>query len=303
MGKEIYDNFKTARLIYEEAQDIVHMNLTRLAFEGPEDELSLTANTQPALFVTSMAILSALSDAGIGQMMPPSFFAGHSLGEYTALVASGAMSFADTVAIVKKRGEFMQKAVPEGEGAMAAVLGMEREALESLTGEISSGDEMVVPANYNAPGQIVVSGHKNAVDKVARRISELIEDGKGAFKCILLKVSVPSHSPLMEKAAEKLKGILDEMEFKDPQTPVISNVTAEPYGGEESIPELLVRQLTSPVRWDEGVRYMITEGAADLIEIGPQRVLSGLVKRIDRKVTITNVGDLKTLQELEKKYQ
>jgi [acyl-carrier-protein] S-malonyltransferase len=298
MGKDIYDNFSEARLVFEEAEDITRMKIRKLAFEGPEDELSRTANTQPVLFVMSAAVLGVLKSVGVGSKTPPSFFAGHSLGEYTALFASGVVSLGDEVGIVKVRGGLMQEAVPEGEGSMAAILGMEADKIEKIVGEVSNGKETVVIANYNSPGQIVISGHSSAVMEAAKRAEDA-----GAAKVVVLKVSVPSHSPLMEDAAVKLGEELSKVDFSDFDVPVISNVTASPYPGKGSISDLLTKQLTSPVKWDDSIRYMIGEGATDFIEVGPGRVLAGLLKRIDRKAGVMSVGDLETIKEAEKKYQ
>ncbi len=298
MGKDICDNIATARLVFEEAEDELHVNIRKLAFEGPEAELSRTENTQPALLVVSMAILAAMREAGIGSENPAVFLAGHSLGEYSALTAAGALTLREAARLVQKRGRLMQDAAGQGIGAMAAVLGMDAERLDALLKEVSTPREIVVAANYNAPGQIVVSGHRTAVERLEKSAQE-----GGATKVILLKVSVASHSPLMEEAARGLNRELSSVSFAEPGTPVVSNVTAVPYPGKDAIADLLTRQLVSPVRWEESVRYMIAQETGDFVEVGPGKVLSGLMKRIDRKAASCSVGDIASLKEAEKKYQ
>jgi [acyl-carrier-protein] S-malonyltransferase len=298
MGRDICDNFKAARLVFEEAEDEIHLNLRKLAFEGPEDELSKTENTQPAILVLSAAILAALREAGVGSGGDrPIFSAGHSLGEYTALVAAEAVALRAAAGLVRKRGRFMQSAVPEERGAMAAVIGMEPERLDALLKEASTDDEVVVAANYNAPGQVVVSGHREAVMRVHERAKDA-----GALKVILLKVSVPSHSPLMASAAESLAKELAGIAFANPAIPVVSNVTAAPYGGPDSIGELLTRQLVSPVRWEESIKHMIDQGVTEFIEVGPGKVLAGLNRRIDPKAAVMSIGDVVSVSEAEKKF-
>ena len=298
MGRDICDNFKAARLVFEEAEDEIRLNLRKLIFEGPEDELSKTENTQPAILVLSMAVLAAIRDAGVGSKSPATFCAGHSLGEYSALSAASALDVRQAVGLVRKRGEFMQAAVPEGIGAMAAVIGLDKEKLEGLLKDVSTTHEAVAAANFNAPGQIVISGHRQAVGRVEEKAK-----GAGALKVIILKVSVPSHCPLMAPAAERLKKELEGLPFSEPRVRVISNVTAAPYPGKDEVVDLLTRQLVSPVRWEESVRYMINQGVTDFIEVGPGKVLAGLVKRIDGKAGASSVGDLGSLREAEKKYQ
>jgi [acyl-carrier-protein] S-malonyltransferase len=294
MGKDIYDNFKSARLVFEEASDILHMDFKKLAFEGPEDELNRTAITQPVLFTVSAAILEAMKDAGVGIDNPPSFLAGHSLGEYTALYYGGAFTFKSGLSLVGKRGEIMEGAVDEGQGAMAAILGMETDDVDKLVEDMSIDSEVVVSANYNGPGQVVISGHRKAVERATEVAVE-----RGAKRAIMLKVSVPSHSPLMKGASEKLTEELSGIEVGDTELPVISNVTALPYPNGEEVKSLLSEQLISPVRWEGCVKYMVDNRANNFVEIGPGKVLSGLVKRINRKVAITSVGDLKSLKAAE----
>jgi [acyl-carrier-protein] S-malonyltransferase len=298
MGGDIIADFRTARLVFEEAEDELHMKLRSLVLEGPADELAKTENTQPALLVLSVAILAALTDVGVGSNNRPSCAAGHSLGEYSALVAAGALSMRRAAGLVAKRGKFMQEAVAEGKGAMAAVIGMEADALERLLEDVSTPDEIVAAANFNAPGQIVISGNRTAVERAQERAKEA-----GARAVIPLKVSVPSHSPLMKDAAERLGRELSGVSFGEPEIPVVANVTAGPYPGASAISELLIRQLVEPVRWEAGVRYMIAHEVTDFIEVGPGTVLAGLNKRIDPKVATLSVGTVEGLREAQKKYQ
>jgi [acyl-carrier-protein] S-malonyltransferase len=288
MGKELSENFSVARKTFEEADDTLHFSVSRLCFEGPEEALKLTENTQPAVLTTSIAALKVLqAEKG----MVPQFAAGHSLGEYSALVASGALSFSEAVKIVRLRGKFMQEAVPVGEGAMAAVLGMEREQVEKLCEEVSAG-EVLTPANFNSPGQIVIAGHAKAVERAIDRIKQ---DGK---KAVLLPVSAPFHSPLMKPAGERLGKALEEVSIADLNIPVVTNVEAEVNTTKERVKELLVAQVSRPVRWEESMRKMIEKGIEQVLEIGPGKVLSGLMKRIDGRVECKNLEDLKTLRNI-----
>ncbi len=289
MGKEFYDQFKVAREVFEEAEDILRISLSRLCFEGPEEELKLTENTQPAVLTVSIAALRVLqAERGI----EPKFTAGHSLGEYSALVASGALSFAEAVRIVRLRGKFMQEAVPLGEGTMAAVLGMDREEVEQICRESSNG-EVLTPANYNCPGQIVIAGHTKAVERAIERVKAR---GK---KAMLLQVSAPFHSPLMKPAGIRLKEALDEVAVHTLLVPVITNVEAQANTSSEKVKFLLVEQVSSPVRWEDSMRWMVREGVEKVLEIGPGKVLSGLMKRIDPKVATANVEDLSSLAKIE----
>ena len=288
MGKELFENFSVAKKIFEEADDTLHFSISTLCFEGPEEALKLTENTQPALLTASIAALKVLQ-AEKGTV--PQFTAGHSLGEYSALVASGALHFSEAVKIVRLRGRFMQEAVPVGEGAMAAVLGMEREQVEKLCGEISSG-EVLTPANFNCPGQIVIAGHTKAVERAIERVKQ---EGK---KAVLLPVSAPFHSPLMKPAGERLEKALDEISVSDLKIPVVTNVEAEVNTARDRVKELLVAQVSSPVRWEESMRKMIEKGIEQVMEIGPGKVLSGLMKRIDSRVETKNLEDLQALKKI-----
>jgi [acyl-carrier-protein] S-malonyltransferase len=289
MGRELFENFSAAREIFEEADDTLHFSVSGLCFKGPEDALRLTENTQPSLLTASVAVLKVLrAERGIA----PMFAAGHSLGEYSALVASEALAFSQAVRIVRLRGKFMQEAVPVGEGAMAAVLGMEREQVEKLCQEISSG-EVLAPANFNSPGQTVIAGHTKAVEWAVERVKQ---EGK---KAVLLPVSAPFHCSLMKPAGERLEKALEEISVCDLKIPVVTNVEAEANTSKDRVKELLVAQVSSPVRWEESIRKMIGEGIEEVLEIGPGKVLSGLMKRIDSRVETKNVEDLKTLKGIE----
>ena len=288
MGKELFENFSSARDIFEEAGDALHYSISRLCFKGPEEALKLTENTQPAVLTTSIAALKVLEGE---KGLTPQYTAGHSLGEYSALVASGALCFSETVRIVRLRGKFMQEAVPVGEGAMAAVLGMEREQVEKLCEEVSSGD-VLCAANFNCPGQIVIAGHSKAVERAIVRIKE---EGK---KAVPLPVSAPFHSPLMKPAGERLEKALEEISVSDLKIPVVTNVEAEVNSSAERVRGLLVAQVSSPVRWEESMRKMVEKGVEEVVEIGPGKVLSGLMKRIDNRVETRNIEDLQTLKKI-----
>jgi [acyl-carrier-protein] S-malonyltransferase len=283
MGKELANNFSIVRQTFEEADDALGTGLSRLCFDGPESELQLTENTQPALLATSIAFLRLLrSETGI----EPDYLAGHSLGEYSALVSGGALDFGDALRTVRSRGKFMQEAVPVGTGAMAAVLGSEAEAVTEICTEAAQG-EIVVPANFNCPGQIVISGHASAVNRAIE-----IAKARGIRKVLLLPVSVPSHCALMSSAGERLAAILCEVSMQALNIPVVSNVEAKPYTEAKRIQELLVAQISSPVLWEMSVREMVEKGVTRFIELGPGKVLAGLVKKIDKTVPTKNFDDL-----------
>jgi [acyl-carrier-protein] S-malonyltransferase len=289
MGKAFCDNFSAAKQVFQEADDTLRFGLSTLCFQGPEDALKLTENTQPAILTTSVAALRVLqSEMGIEAELA----AGHSLGEYSALVAAGALAFADAVKIVRLRGKFMQEAVPVGEGAMAAVLGLERKEVETLCEEAASG-EVLSPANFNCPGQIAIAGHSKAVQRAIEKIKEM---GK---KAVLLPVSAPFHSPLMKPAGERLGKELEPISVHDLKTPVMTNVEAQINASKERVKGLLVAQVSSPVRWEESMRGMIDQGIERMIEIGPGKVLCGLMKRIDGKIKMGNVEDLDSLKKID----
>lgn len=287
MGKDFYESDQTVQSIFQEADSTLGFSLTDLILNGPQEELTLTANTQPALLTVSFALYQAVVKAGI----TPDYTAGHSLGEYSALTASGAMTFKEAVHTVRKRGEYMEEAVPNGIGTMSAVLGMDQAQLEELTADITREGNTVQLANINCPGQIVISGTTEGVQLAAVKAKE-----NGAKRAIPLNVSGPFHSILMEPAAAKLAETLSSIEVKQAITPVISNVTAQPVTQPEEIKEKLIEQLISPVRWEESIRTLLDLGVDTFIEIGPGKVLSGLIKKIDRSVSIYSVNDMASLE-------
>lgn len=291
MGKDLSDNFASARTVFEEANDALGFDLAALCFSGSEAELKLTANTQPAILTTSIAALRVLEQE---VEISPAYTAGHSLGEYSALVASGVLRLADAVRIVRQRGTFMQEAVPVGVGAMAAVMGLEASELDALCREVAQ-DEIVAPANYNSPGQVVIAGHAAAVDRAIALAKE-----RGAKRALPLPVSAPFHSALMAPAAERLKEVLDKVELQQFRCPVVSNVEALPYEDSARVKPLLVEQVCAPVRWEESVHNLSQQKVSRFVEIGPGKVLSGLIKRIDRSASTLNVEDVQSLLKIEK---
>lgn len=287
MGKDLYEQVPAAKRLFDEADETLETKLSSLIFEGDAEELTLTYNAQPALLTTSIAVLEKFKESGI----TPDFTAGHSLGEYSALVAAGALSFKDAVYTVRKRGEFMNEAVPAGEGAMAAILGMDAEALKQVTDKVTEEGNLVQLANLNCPGQIVISGTAKGVELA----SELAKEN-GAKRAIPLEVSGPFHSELMKPAAEKLKEVLDACDIKDADVPVISNVSADVMTEKADIKEKLIEQLYSPVRFEESINKLIAEGVTTFIEIGPGKVLSGLVKKVNRRLKTIAVSDPETIE-------
>ncbi len=291
MGKDLADNFAVAKQVFEEANDTLGFDLAELCFSGSEDDLKLTANTQPAILTTSIAALRVLQQE---TDLTPAFAAGHSLGEYSALVAAGVLTLADAVGTVRLRGTFMQEAVPVGVGAMAAIMGIEGDELLALCQDAAAG-EVVAPANFNSPGQIVIAGHTSAVERAIALAKE-----RGARRALLLPVSAPFHSTLMAPAAERLKAELDKIEVAPFAFPVVSNVEATPCHDESQVKKLLVEQVCAPVRWDESISNMKEAGVTRYVEIGPGRVLSSLIKRIDRSAVQQNIGDIASLKKLQK---
>ncbi len=283
MGKGLYDEFACARKVFEEADSALGFGISSLCFNGPAVDLDRTENTQPALLTASTAALKVLEEkTGI----KPDLMAGHSLGEYTALVAAGALSFGDAVRLVQLRGAFMQEAVPHGTGKMAAILGLDAQQVAALCVAASSASDgsVAVPANINSPQQIVISGHSAAVER-----AEALAKERGAKRVIPLQVSAPSHSPLMEGAAQRLSEELKKITIKPLSVPVISNVEAAPVADSSVLAGLLARQLTSPVRWVEIIKRMKKEGVTRIIEVGPGRVLTGLIKRIEPEMETFNL--------------
>jgi [acyl-carrier-protein] S-malonyltransferase len=289
MGQQLADQYPEVMLYFKKADERLSVELSKLIFEGPQEELTKTVNTQPALLTTSLAILERFQKAAI----KPDFVAGHSLGEYTALVAAGALSFEDGVYAVRKRGEFMEGAVPNGEGSMAAILGLDREPLSKVTAEVSDSGFPVSLANLNCPGQIVISGSRKGVELASAKAKEA-----GAKRAIPLEVSGPFHSSLMKPAASELRQVLDELDWKDARIPVIANVSANPMTTAEEIKENLIEQLYSPVLWEDSVVKMIDSGVDTFIEIGPGKVLSGLIKKINRSVKTYSISDEESCQSV-----
>ncbi|MGA4720291.1 ACP S-malonyltransferase [Fictibacillus nanhaiensis] len=285
MGKELVSQEASAKAIFDKADEKLGMNLSDIIFEGPEDVLKRTENTQPALLTASTAVLELLKERGI----QADYVAGHSLGEYSALVAAGSLSFEDAVYAVRNRGLLMEEAVPAGVGTMAAVIGFDQERLETITKEVSNGEESVQIANLNCPGQIVISGTVGGVEKASALAKE-----EGA-KVIPLQVSGPFHSSLMKPAADKFNEILDQIVINEAKTPVIANVTAKAIINRDDIKEKLIEQLYSPVRWEETVRELMDLGVDTFVEIGPGKVLSGLVKKVNRRANVIAVSDLETI--------
>jgi [acyl-carrier-protein] S-malonyltransferase len=286
MGKEIAENYKEAMDIYDIASLTLGFDMKKLCFEGSEEELKKTENTQPAILTTSIAIFEVLKSKGI----IPDVTAGLSLGEYSALVAANAISFSDAVAIVRNRGKYMQEAVPMGEGTMAAVLGMEKQdVIECL--KMASGYGVVEAANYNCPGQIVIAGHTKAVEQACALLKE-----KGAKRAILLPVSAPFHSSLLKPAGDMLANDLEGLEVKEFDIPVVSNVNAQVILDKDKIKQCLIEQVSSSILWEDSIRQMIDMGVDTFIEVGPGKSLSAFVKKIDKNVAVFNVEDLQSLE-------
>ncbi len=282
MGKDFFDRFLTARQVFEEANDALGYNLATICFQGPEEDLKLTANTQPAILTVSVATLRVMQSE---RELFPTAAAGHSLGEYGSLVAAGGLNFADAVRLVHLRGKFMQEAVPVGVGAMAAIMGMTGPEVEALCREAAQG-EVLAPANYNSPGQIAIAGHRTAVNRAVAMVSQ--QAGK---KAVLLPVSAPFHCALLKPAAERLKEELDRVEVGDLHIPVLSNADADFYPGKDKVKELLFRQIDHPVRWEECMGKLIQTGVHLVLEIGPGKVLTGLMRRINKDLKTANVED------------
>lgn len=290
MGKDAYDAVPAARDLFLTADEQLGFPLSSIIFNGPDEDLKQTVNTQPALLSTSMAYLEAIRGKGI----EPDYVAGHSLGEYSALVCAGVLSFEEAVSIVRARGEYMEAAVPGGQGAMAAVLGADREALSELCKSITAEGHVVELANMNCPGQIVISGSAQGVATAAERVKEA-----GGKRAIPLEVSGPFHSSLMKEAANRLADKLEQATFSTPSVPVVANVTARPVEDAAAIRGLLVEQVYSPVLWHDSVEWMIAQGVDTFVEIGPGSVLSGLIKKIDKSVKVINVNSLDSVSSLE----
>jgi len=286
MGKELAEKYPAARAIFDEADKALGFSISKICFEGTEEELKQTAYTQPAILTVSVAALWALSDKRIGA----DFVAGHSLGEYSALVAAGSLNFPDAVKLVHKRGKYMQEAVPAGQGAMAAILGLSPAVVADACKRAAEGG-VCAPANLNSPEQTVISGEAAAVKRAVEIASQL-----GAKRAVMLPVSAPFHSALMMPAQEKLEKDVRAIQFADPHVPVVTNVDADTITKGDDAREALIRQVSMPVRWEESMRLLLDEGVTTFIEVGPGKVLTGLMRQIERSVTTLNVEDEKSLQ-------
>lgn len=285
MGEEIYENFDRAKETFQKASQTLGYDLADISFNGPEEELNKTFRTQPCILTVSTAIYRVL----LSKDIRPAVVAGHSLGEWTALVAAEVLSFEDALRLTEKRGKFMQEAVPEGKGLMAAVLGLKRSIVEGICRSLQSG--YAAPANYNCPGQIVIAGEKIAVEEAVNLCKEA-----GAKRAVPLSVSVPSHSRLMEDAAKGLAALLEKTEFKDPKIPVVNNADARFLYKKEDIKKSLIRQISSPLLWEDSMKTLAHSGVKTIIEVGPGRVLSGLTRRIVPDMSMFNVEDTKSLE-------
>jgi [acyl-carrier-protein] S-malonyltransferase len=288
MGADLYRDFAIARAVFDEADDTLGFKLSRLCFEGPEDELRLTANAQPAILTTSIAALRVLEAESKVQ---PEIAVGHSLGEYSALVATGCLTFADALRAVRERGRLMQEACPPGVGAMAALVGLDYAAVKSLCEEVSSTDQLAVAANLNAPDQIVISGHAGPVRRALAQAKE-----RGARASVELNVSAPFHSPLMGPARDGMLPVLQAINFSDLRFPIITNLTATPNRDRSKVAHLLIDQIVSPVRWVESMNLIVESGITICVECGPGRVLAGLMRRIARNVKVLSTDDSAALR-------
>jgi [acyl-carrier-protein] S-malonyltransferase len=289
MGKDLYDSYESVKALFKQADEAAGFGLTKLCFEGPEEELRQTINAQPALVTASIACLTAAREVAGGKGLPlPAFMAGHSLGEYTAMVAAGVVDFRAGVYLARERGRLMQEAGLKQRGSMAAVLGLE----ESILAEICQQTETTI-ANINCPGQLVISG---ASEKVAKA-SELAK-AKGAARVVPLQVSAAFHSPLMQPAVDGMADILSKVNFRDPAVPIIANTTAQPLTSAAQFQAELLRQLTNPVQWQRSVEYMVGQGVKSFIEFGPGKVLTGLVRRITKDAETINVSDAAAVKSL-----
>ena len=287
MGQELAANFSAARLAFEEADDALGFSISRLCFEGTETELQLTENTQPAILTASVAAARALASVGCPA---PSFVAGHSLGEYSALVVAGAISLADAVKTVRARGRYMQEAVPLGTGAMAAILGSDLSTIEQACAQ-AAGNEVCAPANMNSPKQVVIAGDSAAVE----RAMEILK-AAGAKRVVRLNVSAPFHCSLMKPAQDRLAVELEKMQFQTPGVPVVTNVDAEVSSDPSVLKDSLLRQVSASVRWQESMELLLRHGVRTFVEVGPGKVLSGLLRQINRDVECLNTEDAASLE-------
>jgi [acyl-carrier-protein] S-malonyltransferase len=288
MGRDISSKFEEARGAFDEADRALDFPISRLCFEGPEEELKLTENTQPAILTTSIALFRILEKNGIR----PDYVAGHSLGEYSALVAAGALNLSEAAALVRRRGRYMQEAVPVGTGAMAALLGLDRVAVQSVCERAADG-QVVSPANLNSPGQMVIAGHRDAIERAV-----VLGKEAGAKRAILLQVSAPFHCSLLIPAEERLSVDIDLCSVGDLRCPLVTNVDAAIIRTGAEASGALKRQVSRPVRWEESVRRLLDEGVRTFVEVGPGRVLLGLIRSIDKSVTMLNAEDEKSVENV-----
>jgi len=294
MGRDLYDNFDSAKAVFEQADEALDFPLSRLCFDGPEDELRQTINAQPAIVTVSFACLKAsLAEAGSDRLPPPTFVAGHSLGEYTALAAARVLDFATTVYLARERGRLMHEAGLKQPGGMVAVIGLDEASLAEVCGQT---DTRI--ANINCPGQLVISGAKENLTQAAD-----LANARGAYRTIPLPVSGAFHTPLMQPAVDGMTEVIATLSFDDPVIPIIGNTTAQPLTTADLIKEELLRQLCNCVQWQPSIEYMVNDGVTTFIEIGPGRVLTGLIKRINKNVKLVNIGDAEAIRNIEAVYQ
>ncbi len=294
MVKDLYENYAVVKELFEEADDALGFSLTKLIFEGPDEDLMQTSNTQPAILTASTACCRVLAQEGV----TPDIVAGHSLGEYSALVAAGSLSFADAVRTVRLRGQFMQEAVPLGEGGMAAILGLDDEKIKAICADISAQGGVVQAVNFNCPGQTVIAGAAKAVEAAVEALK-----AAGAKRAVLLHVSAPFHSSLMEPAAKRLAEVLDSITIHDAAIPVVANVNAKMETAAAEIKEALVKQAASPVLWIDCTHTMQAFGAETFVEVGPGKTICGFNRKIDRKIHSENVEDIPSLQKTLEFFQ
>ncbi|MDF2568944.1 MAG: fabD [Sporomusa sp.] len=289
MGRELYEKYDIVRSIFKSADEALGFSITDMCFNGPEEELKKTYNTQPAILTVSVACYEVLKQHGI----KPDIVAGHSLGEYSALVAAGSLAFSDAVQLVRKRGQFMQEAVPLGEGSMAAIMGLERDKVVEICQQVEAEVGAVQAVNFNCPGQIVIAGTTQAVEKA----SELLK-AAGAKRAISLPVSAPFHSTLMQPAAQRLSAELDKVDIKEAEIPVVANVDGKPVTQGGAIKELLVKQAANPVLWEDCVAQIVGHGVTTFVEVGPGKVLTGFTKKIAKEMETLNIEDAASLEKI-----
>ncbi len=290
MGRDLYDQFASAKVVFDQADQALGLAISRLCFEGPEDELRQTVNTQPAVVTVSLACLKALEEANtVDGLPPPAYVAGHSLGEYSALAAAGVLDLADAIYLARERGRLMHEAGLKNPGSMVAVIGLSQPLLADICQQT---DTRI--ANINCPGQLVISGEKEKLDKAAE-----LATAKGAYRVVPLAVSGAFHTPLMQPAVEGMAGVIAKLSFNDPAIPIIGNTTAQPLTSAEAVKEELLNQLCNRIDWQSSIQYMLSKGVATFIEIGPGKVLSGLIKRIDKKAQTLNLGDAEAVKNIK----